>query len=60
MYRRVLVPIDGSATSKRGLRHGVGLAKDERARVRVLNVIDEVAIAPMIDRYPVDMIRFIE
>jgi nucleotide-binding universal stress UspA family protein len=52
--------VDGSATSKLGLRHAVGLAKDQRARVRVLNVIDEVAIAPMIDGYPADMTRFIE
>jgi nucleotide-binding universal stress UspA family protein len=60
MYRRILVPVDGSPTSKLGLRHGVGLAKDQRARVRVLNVIDEVAIAPMIDGYPADMTRYIE
>ena len=60
MYRRILVPVDGSATSKLGLRHAVGLAKDQGARVRVLNVIDEVAIAPMIDGYPADMTRFVE
>lgn len=60
MYRRILVPVDGSATSKLGLRHAVGLAKDQRARVRVLNVLDDLAMTPMDEGYPVDMTRFIE
>jgi nucleotide-binding universal stress UspA family protein len=53
MYRRILVPVDGSATSKLGMKHAVGLAKDQRARLRVLNVVDELALAPMIDGYGV-------
>ena len=53
MYRRILVPVDGSATSKLGLRHALGLAKDQRARVRVLNVVDDMALAPMMDEYAV-------
>src|SRR5689334_15787515 len=60
MYRRILVPVDGSATSKLGLRHALGLAKDQHARVRVLNVLDDLAIAPMIDGYPVDMAMLID
>ncbi len=52
MYRRILVPVDGSATSKVGLRHALGLAKDQNARVRVLNVLDDMALAPMMDGYP--------
>ncbi|MGZ5228454.1 MAG: universal stress protein [Burkholderiales bacterium] len=60
MYRRILVPVDGSTTSKLGLRHALGLAKDQSARVRVLNVVDELAIAPMVDGYPADMTMFIE
>lgn len=60
MYRRILVPVDGSATSKAGLRHALGLAKDQNARVRVLNVVDEMAIAPMVDGYPADMTMLID
>jgi nucleotide-binding universal stress UspA family protein len=60
MYRRILVPVDGSATSKLGLRHAVGLAKDQRALVRVLNVLDDLPMVPMDDGYPVDMTRVIE
>jgi len=41
MYRRILVPVDGSTTSKLGLRHAVGLAKSQRARLHFLNVIDD-------------------
>ena len=60
MYRRILVPVDGSATSKLGLRHALGLAKDQHARVRVLNVLDDLALAPMVDGYPADMSMLID
>jgi nucleotide-binding universal stress UspA family protein len=61
MYRRILVPVDGSSTSKLGLQHALGLAKDQHARVHVLNVVDELAIAPMMDGYPeVDMSMLID
>jgi nucleotide-binding universal stress UspA family protein len=61
MYRRILVPVDGSATSKIGLRHALGLAEDQHARVRVLNVLDEMIVAPMMDGYPAaDMDALIE
>lgn len=45
MYRRILVPVDGSSTSTAGLKQALGLAKDQRARVRVLNVVDDLAFA---------------
>ena len=47
MYRRILVPVDGSAASMMGLRHAIGLAKDQGARLRVLNVVDDLIMAPM-------------
>jgi nucleotide-binding universal stress UspA family protein len=47
MYRRILVPVDGSAASMTGLKHALGLAKDQHARLRVLNVVDDMIIAPM-------------
>jgi nucleotide-binding universal stress UspA family protein len=60
MYRRILVPVDGSATSKVGLRHALGLAKDQKARVRVLNVLDDMALVPMMDGYPIDMTALVD
>jgi nucleotide-binding universal stress UspA family protein len=47
MYQRILVPIDGSATSLTGLEHALGLARDQQASVRILNVIDERVLATM-------------
>jgi nucleotide-binding universal stress UspA family protein len=41
MYRRILVPVDGSTTSKLGLRHAIGLAKNQGARLRFLNVMND-------------------
>ena len=47
MYRRILVPVDGSAASMMGLGHAIELAKDQSARLRVLNVVDDLIMAPM-------------
>ena len=41
MYRRILVPVDGSTHSNLGLKHAIGLAKDQGARLRFLNVFDD-------------------
>ncbi|HUI99759.1 MAG TPA: universal stress protein [Usitatibacter sp.] len=41
MYGKILVPVDGSAASARGLREAIRLAKDQRARIRVVHVVDE-------------------
>jgi nucleotide-binding universal stress UspA family protein len=42
MYARILVPIDGSATSMRGLTEAIKLATALQARVRVVHVINEL------------------
>jgi nucleotide-binding universal stress UspA family protein len=44
MFRRILVPIDGSSTSNRGLEEAIGLAKDQKARICLLHVIDELIV----------------
>jgi nucleotide-binding universal stress UspA family protein len=41
MYKRILVPIDGSPTSKLGLSEAIRLAKQLQAKVRILHVVDE-------------------
>jgi len=43
MFRRILVPIDGSPTSNQGLEEAIALAKDQSARLCLLHVVDESA-----------------
>lgn len=33
MFRRILVPIDGSRTSNRGLDEAINLASDQKAKI---------------------------
>ena len=40
MYQRILVPVDGSPTSKRGLAEAIALAKLSGARLRLIHVLD--------------------
>lgn len=44
MFRRILVPIDGSPTSNRGLEEAIGLASDQKAKICLLHVIDELVV----------------
>ena len=39
-YKRILVPIDGSPTSSRGLREAIGFAKAQKARLQLVHVVD--------------------
>ncbi len=41
MYKRILVPIDGSPASNLGLEEGIKLAKDQNAALRLLHVLNE-------------------
>lgn len=41
MYRRILVPIDGSLTSNRGLNEAIELARDQGAKLRLIHLVDE-------------------
>jgi nucleotide-binding universal stress UspA family protein len=40
MYKRILVPIDGSDTSNLALQEAIALAKDQHSRLRLFHVID--------------------
>jgi len=60
-YRRILVAVDGSAASNKGLREAIRLAKAERARLFIVHVVDEfqafasldgLAAAPGVDLVP--------
>ena len=37
MYKRILVPVDGSPTAQRGLTEAMALASDQKAALRVLS-----------------------
>lgn len=45
MYRKILVPLDGSATSARGLEEAVGLARTAKATLLLLHVVDAYPLA---------------
>jgi nucleotide-binding universal stress UspA family protein len=45
MYRKILVPLDGSATSARGLEEAIGLARASGASLVLLHVIDAYPLA---------------
>ena len=45
MYQRILVPIDGSHTSTLGLQEAIRIAIDQRARLKLISVIDGLIIA---------------
>ena len=40
MYKKILVPVDGSSTADRGLAEAIALAKVMGARLKLLHVID--------------------
>lgn len=40
MYKRILVPVDGSRASGLGLDHAIRLAKEQEATLYVLHVVD--------------------
>jgi nucleotide-binding universal stress UspA family protein len=47
-YRRILVAVDGSPTSMKGLREALRIAKDDRAQLVLLHVVNEFyAFAPL-------------
>ena len=51
MYQRILVPIDGSSTSSRGLTEAIQIARLTGGRLRLVHVIDELSFALAMDAY---------
>lgn len=45
MYQRILVPVDGSDTSNKGLDEAVKLAKLTGAVIRLVHVVDSLSLA---------------
>ena len=44
MFKRILLPLDGSAPARAGLDQALALAKSEGARLRLMHVVDENAL----------------
>ena len=62
MYKKLLVPVDGSAASKRGLTEAVRLAKALNASLRLVHVVNEFvmdsAYAPVLyHKELIDLLR---
>jgi nucleotide-binding universal stress UspA family protein len=61
MYRRILVPIDGSTTAERGLQEAIGLAKTFDASLVLLSIVEyypvmmEMASATTWDQVSTDL-----
>jgi nucleotide-binding universal stress UspA family protein len=45
MYKRILVPVDGSTTSMNGLEKAMRLSKASGAKLRILHVVDGIAFS---------------
>ena len=52
MYQKILVPIDGSPASKRGLTEAMRLAAYHKARVRLIHVVDVFIVTPAFESGP--------
>ena len=45
MYERILVPVDGSSTSRRGLDEALKIAAKLGSRIRLMHVVDDASLA---------------
>ena len=43
MYQRILVPVDGSATSERALDEAIKFAQQQNAQVEVVHVLEDIS-----------------
>lgn len=62
MYKRILVPVDGSDTAKLGLQEAINLAKNLNANLRLLHIVDETVMVQYAETpiYTVEMARSLE
>lgn len=44
VYKRILVPVDGSSTSMAGLNEALRLARNQKAKLKLLHIVDEMMI----------------
>jgi nucleotide-binding universal stress UspA family protein len=51
MYKRIIVPVDGSPTATKALVAALQLARDGGGRVRLIHVVEELAFVDGYDMY---------
>lgn len=51
MYKRILVPVDGSETSNKALVAALQMARDSGGRVRLIHVVEELAYLSGYEQY---------
>lgn len=51
MFKRILVPVDGSETSAKALAAAVKLARQNNGRLRLVNVLESLAVADSFGAY---------
>ncbi len=44
IYRKILVPVDGSSASNAGLKEALRLARDQKAKLLLLHIVDELVV----------------
>src|ERR1043165_7534042 len=55
MYKRILVAVDGSKTSNLAMKEAMKLAKEQRAIIRLIHVVDETPVYAMAEApYSID------
>ena len=59
MYKRILVPIDGSPTSSRGLDEALALARLTGASLRLVHVVDQWTFTAGCETYTPDIMEIL-
>lgn len=62
MYRRILVPVDGSAIATDGLREAIRLAKGWGIKLRLIHVVDRLSLVQALEPAPIiaDLLKSME
>lgn len=60
MYKKILVPVDGSPTSLCGLREAIRLAKNQGASLHLVHVVDELLVGMSYVQTAIDYEAFIK
>jgi nucleotide-binding universal stress UspA family protein len=55
LFKRIVVAIDGSSTSRLALREAIKIAKDQQSDLRIVLVVDAVMLAA--DALPYDLVE---
>lgn len=49
MYKKILVPLDGSGTSQRGLNEAIRLAVHHKSKLRLVHIVDMFVATPPLE-----------